>query len=164
MRHDSRLFPNDRRPNSFEPSCRGNYGRIASKRFAQWEFPRWFAHLGRMSGSKYGAAPPPIPTDLTTPLPSTWWLHEPRRRGEVRAYLRSAPVPCAIREPPRKRTWAFDRPSTRDADRRSSFMPRRPTQRHCQPGCRADAARRREAARRSTVIDRLDPCDPGRFE
>ena len=47
---------------------------------------------------------------------------------------------------------------------RVAIHPRRPTQRHCRPGCRADAARRREAVRRSAVIDRLDPCDPGRFE
>lgn len=47
--------------------------------------------------------------------PSTWWRHEPLRRGsEIRriAFHSASALPCS-RNPPRKRTCAFWRPSLR---------------------------------------------------
>jgi len=45
-----------------------------------------------------------------------------------------------------------------------AFTPARPNQRHCQAACRKRAARNDEAQRRQALLDRLDPCDPGRPE
>jgi hypothetical protein len=44
------------------------------------------------------------------------------------------------------------------------FTPRRRDQRHCRPSCRKLAERKAEAARLGAVLERLDPCDPGRPE
>jgi hypothetical protein len=50
------------------------------------------------------------------------------------------------------------------------FTPSRANQRHCRPSCRVLACRRRkahpdrEASHRLHVLDRRDPCDPGRPE
>jgi len=45
-----------------------------------------------------------------------------------------------------------------------AFTPTRPNQRHCHAACRKRAERHTEAQRRQALLDRLDPCDPGRPE
>ena len=44
------------------------------------------------------------------------------------------------------------------------FRPNRRNQRHCRPSCRKLAERKAEAARLGALLERLDPCDPGRPE
>jgi hypothetical protein len=43
----------------------------------------------------------------------------------------------------------------------SVFQPTRANQRACRPSCRALASRNAAAARRTAILERLDPCDPG---
>lgn len=44
------------------------------------------------------------------------------------------------------------------------FTPKRPNQRHCRAACRKLAERKAAAARQATILERLDPGDPGRAE
>ena len=44
------------------------------------------------------------------------------------------------------------------------FTPARANQRHCRPACRKLAERKAAAARQAAILERLDPCDPGRPE
>jgi hypothetical protein len=44
------------------------------------------------------------------------------------------------------------------------FTPRRANQRHCPPSCPKLTERKSEASRWRALLERLDPCDPGRPE
>lgn len=44
------------------------------------------------------------------------------------------------------------------------FRPNRRNQRHCRPSCRKLAERKTQTAKLGALLERLDPCDPGRPE